>query len=457
MEKNMFYNEGCSLGLSVIEKKIKLKDCNLEEYKKTISRSYLETSVLKSFFKDKSIFIVAEDCPAYTHNLLQFNMSSFFASEGFSKECDFSIKDEEFITQSRKSQVQYDNDKFFDAYFEAYLFYKNKKNKKICVKIDKRYSANTFYYEFFSTEEDCDLLLRWKKYSKENNFYKGKKINADCSFLQLDSDIKWDDIILEPSIKTVIQNNIEKLFSVSEILKKNSIQLKRGIILSGCPGTGKTLVCKVLSKELKTTVLYVLPTHIQNRSDIATICDMAKDLAPTLLILEDIDYIAEDRESQNGWAVIDLMNKMDGLEGFDNVITLATTNLITKVENAIKNRPGRFDRVITLSVPSCELKLKMFKKFTENFILDSDVDFNKIAKKTDKLSGAYIKDLCITAALIALYDDSLSKKQIIIVKQKHFTEALIEINNKDFSQATSNRPDRPMGFGTNIDNNGETY
>jgi len=447
MQKNMFYNKDHNTGLSETEKNILLKNCNLEEYRKANGRSYLETNVLKSFFKDKSIFIIASDCPAYSHNLLQFNMNGFFTSEGFSKECDFSIRDEEFITQSRKSQVQYDNEKFFDAYFEAYLFYKNKKDKKICVKIDKRYSSNTFYYEFFSTEENCDLFLKWKDYSKENNFYKGKKLNADCSFLQLNNDIEWDDIILEPAIKTVIQNNIEKLFSVSDILKKNAIQLKRGIILSGCPGTGKTLVCKVLSKELKTTVLYVLPTHIQSRNDIATICDMAKDLAPTLLILEDIDYIAEDRESQNGWAVIDLMNKMDGLEGFDNVITLATTNLITKVENAIKNRPGRFDRVITLDVPSHELKLKMFKKFTENLILDKTVDFSKIVKKTEKLSGAYIKDLCITAALIALYDNSMSKAQIIIVKQKHFIEALTEINNKDFSQAVSNRPSRVMGFG----------
>lgn len=451
MPKDIFHNEDQAMILSATEKKKLLKSCNLEEYKKTISRNCLETSLLKSFFEDKGIFIVAEEFSTYYHNIFQFNINSFFKSEGFSKTHDLSIKDEEFITQSRKSQVQYDNNKFFDSYFETYLFFKDKKDNKICIKIDKRYSNNNFYYEFFSTEENCDLFLKWKEYSKKNNFYKGKKLNADCSFLQLDNEIEWDDIILEKSVKIIIQNNIEKLFNVYDILKKNAIKLKRGIILSGTPGTGKTLVCKILAKKLDTTIIYVLPTHIKNRSDIAAICNMAKDLSPTLLILEDIDYIAEDRESQGGWAVIDLMNKMDGLEGFDNVITLATTNLITKVENAIKNRPGRFDRVITLNIPSHELKIKMLKKFTENLILDSNVNFDQIVKKTEGLSGAYIKDLCITAALIALYDNSLSDKQIIIVKQDHFKEALKEINNKDFSQATTNRPTRHMGF--NSDDN----
>ena len=451
MSKNTFYDDKQTTILSATEKKKLLKSCNLEEYRKTVSRQYLETNVLKSFFEDENIFIVAGDEPAYSHNLLQFNMNDFLKLKGFSKVRDFSIKDEEFVTQSRKFQVQYDNDKFFDAYFEAYLFYEDKKGKKICIKVDKRYSQNTFYYEFFSTEEDCNLFLEWKEYSKENNFYKGKKLNADCSFLQLDNDIEWGDIILEESVKIIIQNNIEKLFNASDILKKNAIQLKRGVILSGSPGVGKTLICKVLARELKTTVIYVLPSHIQSRNAISTICDMAKDLAPTLLILEDIDYIAEDRESQNGWAVIDLMNKMDGLEGFDNVITLATTNLITKVENAIKNRPGRFDRVITLDIPSHKLKKQMLEKFTQNLILDPDVDFKQIVKETDDLSGAYIKDLCITAALVALYDNSLSKKQIIIVKQKHFQEALKEINDKDFSQASTNRSNRPMGFGSDMD------
>lgn len=210
--------------------------------------------------------------------------------------------------------------------------------------------------------------------------------------------------------------------------------------------TGKTMICKVLIKELSVTVLYVLPTHIQDKCDIARICDMAKDLSPTLLILEDIDYLAEDRETAPGagWSVIDLMNKMDGIEGFENVVTLATTNLIEKVEDAIKNRPGRFDRVINLKNPSSDCIRKMLERFTKNFKVDSQIKFEKLAMKLEKMSGAYIKDLCITAALIAIQENSVDENGIANLLPKHFTEALREIKNKDFSQNFSET--KTMGF-----------
>jgi AAA+ superfamily predicted ATPase len=210
--------------------------------------------------------------------------------------------------------------------------------------------------------------------------------------------------------------------------------------------TGKTMICKVLIKELPVTILYVLPTHIRDRSDVAKICDMAKDLSPTLLILEDIDYLAEDREGTGapGWSVIDLMNKMDGIEGFENVVTLATTNLIEKVENAIKNRPGRFDRVISLKNPSSEGIVKMLQNFTQKFKVNDKIKFEKLAEKLNDMSGAYIKDLCITAALLAIQENSVDENGIAILLGKHFTEALREIKDKDFSKNFVEP--RQMGF-----------
>jgi len=435
--------------LSDDEKKTKLIEATLESYRKISSRIDIESIMMENFFGKVETFVFSDNVSNYFHNIMQYNLDGFLKELGFDLIEDFSIRDSEFLSQAKKIKVQCEENKFFDAYSDAYLFFENKElESKLCLKINKNYGNNGYYYEIFSDCEKSDLLIQWKNYSQKNNFYKGKKISADCSFLKINKNITWEDVIIDEKIKNVISENIEKLFSMSDALKKNGIMLKRGIIVEGSPGQGKTMICKVLIKELPVTILYVLPTHIHDRSDVARICDMAKDLSPTLLILEDIDYLAEDREGPGGagWSVIDLMNKMDGIEGFENVVTLATTNLIEKVENAIKNRPGRFDRVISLKNPSKDGIVRMLKNFTQKFKVDAKINFEKMSEKLDKMSGAYIKDLCITAALLAIQENSVDENGIAILLGKHFIEALKEIKDKDFSQNQTFVENKPMGF-----------
>jgi hypothetical protein len=214
--------------------------------------------------------------------------------------------------------------------------------------------------------------------------------------------------------------------------------------------TGKTVICRTLAKELSISVLYVLPSHLNVPNGIQKVCEMAKDLAPTLLILEDIDYIAKDRdEFGDNWQSIELMNKLDGIEEFGDIITIATTNLIEKVEKAMKNRPGRFDRVIEIPLPNDECRKLMFIKFTENFILDN-IDINKLVSETEGLSGAYIKNICETAALLAIDRNRADKDSKITIIDIDFCDAISEINDEDLSSSSdfkkNTRIARPIGF-----------
>lgn len=213
--------------------------------------------------------------------------------------------------------------------------------------------------------------------------------------------------------------------------------------------TGKTMICKVLCQELPITVIYILPSDIREPSDVSRICGMASDLSPTLLVLEDIDYIAEDRSNGSGmaWMTIELMNRLDGLEEMNGVITIATTNLIEKLENAVKNRPGRFDKVITIPEPDASCRKKMIQKFTEKFSI-KEVNVDALVKKTKGMLGSYIKHLCEYAAILAIEESSFDSEEIAIITEKHFEEALSEIKNKDFSVAPDYEPKRPMGFGS---------
>lgn len=232
--------------LSDEEKNTKLVDSTLDSYRKINNRVDIESMVIKDFFGDVETFVISDSLSCYFHNIMQYNLLGFLEDLGFSLVDNFAIRESEFLTQSRKIKVQCEENRFFDAYSDAYLFFKNKKSlSKLCIKINKNYGNNGFYYEIFSDCEKSDLLIRWKEHSQKNNFYKGKKISVDCSFLNIDKNITWDDVIIDEKIKMVIKKNIENLFSISDALKKNGILLKRGIIVAGAPG------CVVAGTKIK--------------------------------------------------------------------------------------------------------------------------------------------------------------------------------------------------------------
>jgi len=136
------------------------------------------------------------------------------------------------------------------------------------------------------------------------------------------------------------------------------------------------------------------------------------------------------------------MNKLDGIEEMNGVITLATTNLVDKVETAIKNRPGRFDRVINIPLPDIDLRIEMFKKFLNN----ADVDYEVVAEKAEKLSGAYIKEICQTAKLLAIVNGDIDSNNLAIVNDDYLLEAITEMSDKDFSQVKKYIPKNKIGF-----------
>ena len=432
------------------DKATKLAECNLDQFSKASYGDSLEDVVVNEFFGNQDFSAFTSGVPVYINNIMQFCMKDFFKSIGFTFVKDFGMYAGAFITKSKKYQIEYDKGKFVEGFLDAFLFFESEStDEKICVRVSKDNYDVLHYFNIFSSYKN-DVFEEWKEYAIKNNFYKGKNINPDCDFLNLDENISWDDVIITKEVKNIIQRNVKDLFEKSEILEKNGINLKRGVILTGPPGTGKTMICKVLAKDLPVTVLYVLPSHIRNPGDVVKICDMAKDLAPTLLILEDIDYIASDRGDGNNWFVIDLMNKMDGIESFQKVVTVATTNLADKVENAIKNRPGRFDRIVKVDNPNTKMIAAMLKKFTERYQLDKEIDFDAYAEEIgsdkEEMSGAYIKDLCITAVFLAIQAGDVDENDLAVLSYEHFDAALDEIKNKDFTNLSENSFS-PVGFG----------
>jgi hypothetical protein len=429
---------------------VKLFDSNLGQISDIFSNEDLGVLKLAEFFNDKKYQSVDMNSSFYIHNILQYQLKTFLKNNDYKIVDKFCISKYSAIVEPKMSIAYSAPGKSFTIYKKAFIFMENKKTgERIALFTSPNYDGSMQNYSIFALKNPKTFWEKWLSYSKENNFYRGQKINPLCNFLELNKKTDWNSIIIAPKIKKVIKRNVHNLYSNRDILAKNKISIKRGIILCGVPGTGKTMLCKVLANEMPMTIIYVLPSDIRRICDVSRICEMAKDLSPTLLILEDIDYIAEDRDfsGHGGNLCIELMNRMDGLqEEFKNVITIATTNMIDKVEKAIKNRPGRFDKVIEVDVPAAKERKKMIEMFTKNFKLHKDVDIKAIVKETEGMPGAFIFHISEYAAILAIEDKSMDKKDIAIVKQEHFNEAIEESKDKDFGCGSEYEPKEKMGF-----------
>lgn len=415
-------------------KEIKLSKATLHEFALAIlsaeADSLKEVSLNEFFGSKKRYTSDSGFINSYEHKKIQYIWAEFFKKKGWTeyKAVSFGYLSELPPTMF---EIEVSPDKFIKGYKDAVLFYSKKDGSKLCVEISPS-PRGGFYYTFYATTENDPIFQDLTKLAGEKNIYKGKKIDCDGRFLKLDN-ISWNDVVLDDGIEEVIKSNIVDSFKMRDILKKFDLPVKRGVILHGPPGTGKTKICKCLAKDAEYSVLYALPADFnQDSGGIRRVTDMAKDLAPCLLIIEDLDWIAQHRTSGNAHFVMELMNQIDGIESFGDIITLGTTNCLDELENAIKNRPGRFDRIIKIDVPTEKSRKKMIKKFTSKFVLDEDVDIDKLSSVLDKLTGAHVFDLCTTAALFAVKDNSIVDEKLFI-KKKHFDEAIKEVKDKDYS------------------------
>lgn len=148
-------------------------------------------------------------------------------------------------------------------------------------------------------------------------------------------------------------NGFIEVFDRSEAFRLNGVPLKRGIILHGAPGTGKTLLGKVLASLKLATFVYVTAADMSGLEGVRSIFDLARRLAPTILFFEDIDLFTDDRSSYCSKAMLgEILAQLDGFETNDGLIFIATTNDLAAIDPAIRERPSRFDVVIHIELPS---------------------------------------------------------------------------------------------------------
>lgn len=398
-------------------------------YEQFVTKSYLNAD------RFEDIVYVQESVSPVQTLFVRYSLEDFLKSAGFEieKVCDIG-HDGDYSASF--SNIEYDYKQYRRALSSGSYFLKLGKDKYILsVNPYPEHTKFSFSNHRDAARQGGDVIKELLAFARQNNFLRGKKIDGDCKFVALDSKYTWDDLILDAEQKESVRKNLFNLIEHSEIYQKNGLIIKRGLIFKGPPGTGKTLLAKILCNTVPWTIVWVTPGHLEESRDIRRIVGMCRDLSPSILFLEDIDLYGGTRSSNNKTSLLgDLMNQLDGLEENKNVITIATTNDVETLEQALLKRPGRFDKVIEFGEPNAESRLKMLELFSREVTLAEDVSLKRIASGLDGFTGAQVRELVSMAVLCALDSHSYDADKKLIIKKQHFDDAQGTVKNKDFKQ-----------------------
>jgi hypothetical protein len=224
--------------------------------------------------------------------------------------------------------------------------------------------------------------------------------------------IGQEDLILPEQVKNLVQSSILGFCRHSRVLKDMGIELKRGILFHGPPGSGKTSISMFLARQLPNfTICFVSGERLLYPREI---CRMARYLQPTMIVFEDIDLVAQDRNA-NGLATVlgELMNQIDGCEPTDQVLFIMNTNSLERLEHAVKDRPGRVDQIIQIPLPSAGEREMLLLHFARNLSLE-DMDLAGFLKATEGATPAVLKEIVKRAAVSAIDRTPAGNGQIIV-------------------------------------------
>jgi ATP-dependent 26S proteasome regulatory subunit len=190
-------------------------------------------------------------------------------------------------------------------------------------------------------------------------------------------------------------------------LQESGQHLKRGLLLHGPPGTGKTHTVRYLIGRLTGVTVVILSGEALGH--IGRACSVARVLTPSVVVIEDVDLIGEDRGMHPGShpLLFQLLNEMDGLGEDLDVAFVLTTNRADLLERALAERPGRVDQAVEIPLPGASERRRLAELYRGRLELDN-AGLGEVVKRTDGVTASFLKELLRRAALLAAQEESQS-------------------------------------------------
>ena len=282
---------------------------------------------------------------------------------------------------------------------------------------------NSFLMEFLLTWVFPTLLLMlpmiflfrsMQKKMGGNSMMFGMGKSGAKMYVESQTGKTFADVAGDEEAKEALQEIVDFLHNPAKYNSVGAV-MPKGVLLVGPPGTGKTLLAKAVAGEAKVPFFSIAGSEFvemfvgQGAARVRDLFKQAKEKAPCIVFIDEIDTIGKKRDSANGIGGNDereqtlnqLLSEMDGFDGTSGVVILAATNRPETLDKALL-RPGRFDRRVPVELPDLKARESILKVHAQKVMMDDKVDYAAVAKATAGCSGAELANLVNEAALRAV-------------------------------------------------------
>ena len=301
---------------------------------------------------------------------------------------------------------------------------------------DRLYQAGVSFYgeEIKQTSPIISFLMTWilplfifgvigellarqlmKKAGGKNAMSFGMGKSSAKIYVKSSDGIKFSDVAGEDEAKENLTEIVDYLHNPNKY-KKIGASMPKGLLLVGPPGTGKTMLAKAVAGEANVPFFSMSGSEFvemfvgMGASKVRDLFRQAKEKAPCIVFIDEIDAIGKKRDGQIGGndereqTLNQLLTEMDGFEGNTGVIILAATNRPETLDPALL-RPGRFDRRVPVELPDLKGREEIIRVHAKKIRVGDNVDYSKIARMASGASGAELANIVNEAALRAVRDN----------------------------------------------------
>ncbi|PRY47436.1 ATPase family protein associated with various cellular activities (AAA) [Geodermatophilus tzadiensis] len=275
------------------------------------------------------------------------------------------------------------------------------------------------------------VLAELDRLRRELNVYRGRLVEVtptpmgtvELTFLD-PPDLGRDDVVLPAAVLDRIERHALGVAAHRAGLRAAGQHLKRGLLLYGPPGTGKTHTVRYLLGRMDDYSRLLLTGR--SLGAVGSVTELARDLQPAVVVLEDVDLVAADRSFGPGGSPVlfDLLDAMDGAAPDADLLFVLTTNRADLLEPALAARPGRIDVAVDVALPDVAARRRLLQLYGRSVPLElTDDDVASAVERTDGVTASFLKELLRRAVLEALHEQD----PLRAVTGRHLSRALDDL------------------------------